>query len=238
MKYLLLNILSIFILCSCSTEDPDSRTKGKSIFGYKHGEWKGYYFDKTLKQTVNFSWGEMSGDYISYHQVNMLKDRLNFKVTKINKMEKGEIISSETKIRNPHNQFYMKMDSITHLPIHEIGYFKNGKPEGKFITYDTNGHYEEKTYKNGIVIGDILEYNYNDKLYKKTKTVNGEKNGLSLTYRNDGSVIYSTNYLNNMQDGEQKRIHPNGKVDFIKKFKKGRLINETYFDENGNVITK
>ena len=239
MKYFLLNILSIFILCSCNTQEPDSRTKGKTLFGYKYGEWKGYYFDKTLRQTVNFSWGEMNGNYISYHQVNMLKDRLNFKISKINKVENGEIISTETKIMNPHNQSHMKMDSITQLPIHEIGYFKNGKPEGKFITYKTDGYYEEKTYEEGKITGDILVYNNNGKIYSKVKTLDGKKNGEKLIYDKNGKLITSMKFNKGIRDGETITFYVNGNEESVTLYENGKKISETYFyDKEGNQIEK
>ena len=80
------------------------------------------------------------------------------------------------------------------------GNFKNGKKVGLWIGYWDNGLINYKTeYKNDVLEGSHLEYQNNGQLYSKGKRKNGEKHGYWFFYEKDGSLNQSRTgtYKNN-----------------------------------------
>ena len=80
------------------------------------------------------------------------------------------------------------------------GNFINGKKEGLWIGYWDNGQINYKTeYKNDVLEGSHLEYQNNGQLYSKGKRKNGEKHGYWFFYKKDGSLNQSRTgtYKNN-----------------------------------------
>jgi antitoxin component YwqK of YwqJK toxin-antitoxin module len=65
-------------------------------------------------------------------------------------------------------------------------------------------------------------------------TKDGIKNGISLTYFENGDTAEISNYVNGKLHGINKVFYHNGKILSKNKFKHGQLINTNFWDVYGN----
>ena len=81
----------------------------------------------------------------------------------------------------------------------EQGLFKDGKRDGPFVSYHSNGQLESKgTYKDGKKEGPWTTYHDNGKLSKKGPYKNGRLHGPWVGFYKDGSIMESMtgNFVN------------------------------------------
>ena len=77
------------------------------------------------------------------------------------------------------------------------GNVQNGKKEGEWFFFTTNGKLWEKgIYKNGVLEGEWVSYHDNGGLYKKGTYKNGEKVGEWVLYGKDGRIWMKKPYKN------------------------------------------
>jgi hypothetical protein len=82
------------------------------------------------------------------------------------------------------------------------GSIKNGKREGAWIRYYSNGQlYYKGNYKNGKKEGAWIRYYSNGQLYYKGNYKNGKKEGAWISYYSNGLLISKGNYKNGKKEG-------------------------------------
>lgn len=85
--------------------------------------------------------------------------------------------------------------------------FKNGKINGSYISYDSNGKkMSEANYKEGKIEGKQTSYFQNGKIEEETFYKNGLKEGAWLTYNKEGKKIREENYKNDQKEGKWIKI--------------------------------
>ena len=95
----------------------------------------------------------------------------------------------------------------------EQGKIKNGKKEGPWVTYWTNGRVWVKgDYKNGEREGPWVFYYDNGQLHMKGDFKNGEEEGPLVVYYENGRLSFKGNYKNGEKDGPWVYYHEDGTV--------------------------
>ena len=85
----------------------------------------------------------------------------------------------------------------------EQGLIKNGKKEGLWIEYHTNGYLKSKgKFENGNKEGTWVKYYSNKQLKSKGKFENGNKEGLRIKYYSNGQLKSKGEYKNDYRYGK------------------------------------
>ncbi len=187
--------------------------------GKEDGTWMFFEPDGTLKWEKSFFDGAANGKHIYYFPDGAISKIEEWKFGKLNGVKK---------------EFYKGSGGETGKLKKEINY-KDGSFDGLYITYFENGMVES------------------EQLFVKDK-----KDGLSRYYYDDGSLFYTENYKKGVKNGEIKRLYKNGNTWIVEKYKndvkqgtwqefypdgnikyegvykKGALVREHYYNENGD----
>jgi antitoxin component YwqK of YwqJK toxin-antitoxin module len=212
--------------------------------GYADGKWEYYRYNK-LSETINYSQGYLNGEKLSYYNDGTT---VHEKVVIKNGKADGTIVrySSEGKIEYEKG---MK-EGIDEGPersydesgkvISEIIY-KNGKAEGKsFASYNrgsSDAYLRTSYYKKGILEGEYSEIYDNGTVKIKGKYLNGQKEGVWETNKEDGSKKPTEEY----KAGQViKRItyYTDGKVEMERNFDangKQHGVEKKYDYEDGSL---
>jgi antitoxin component YwqK of YwqJK toxin-antitoxin module len=82
------------------------------------------------------------------------------------------------------------------------GSIKNGKYEGSWVTYHSNGQLKEKVhYKKNILEGSWVSFHSNGQLQSKGDYKNGELDGSWKYYHDNGQLDMKGNWKNGKQEG-------------------------------------
>ncbi len=107
----------------------------------------------------------------------------------------------------------------------EEGYYVDGRKEGTWIKYFSNGGVQLKgTYNNNRPEGPYTRYYPNGKIAEQGEfKANGYK-GLLLRYHDNGQLAYRANFNNQGQEsGKVSYYHPNGKLALSYTVKNGEV---------------
>lgn len=130
-------------------------------------------------------------------------------------------------------------DSASGLVVFEINYVNN-KKEGKTTGYyiGSNTKKFQCIYKNDLLDGPAEEYYTTGKLSIQGVYKKDYKTGTWTSYSQYNNAVWFTlEYNKGMVDGKLISFHSDGKISRNAKFKNGRLISSTCFDQNGMEIT-
>jgi antitoxin component YwqK of YwqJK toxin-antitoxin module len=195
--------------------------------GYAEGKWE-YFKNNTLSESMNYSKGWLNGEKIKYYADGTIQSKV--------KLKNGKVDGTITRYAQNGKLEYEKgmKDGIDEGP--ERSYdesgelvaettYKNGKAEGKsFAHYNRgNGDAYRKTeyYKNGLLDGEYTEIYDNGTVKTKGKYLNGKKEGVWETNKEDGAKKPTEEY----KDGEV--------IKRITYFTDGKVEMERNFDSNG-----
>ncbi len=193
-----------------------------------------------------------SGNLISegYYKYNEKSDSLvqifNWKFYH----ETGELLSkgkfSNNRKVGKWNQYFRNSKLATE------GKYINGKYEGKWkYYYDDSGELKDiENYKNGILEGEKTEYYKSGKIKRKSIFTGGYEEGISIEYYENGNIKSTTTYKKGKNNGPHIEYHENGiksseciwvnenPLGALKFYdKKGKLKEEFFIDENGNMTS-
>jgi len=115
--------------------------------------------------------------------------------------------------------------------------YKNNEPFSGTYTFNN----VTSNYVNGIKSGIETEY-YKDKLIRKTNFIEGLRDGKSITFKNDeiynGSPFEELNYIKGHISGTGCVYYSNGNIMCETNYNDGEIIEEKWFDKEGNLIEK
>ncbi len=216
----------------------DGRAEGKDTIYYENGSinlirshylgkedgtWLFYNEDGTIKWEKNYFAGAPEGKHVYYYPDGNIYKIETWKAGALNGIKK---------------EFFEGKNGNAGKLKKEIGY-KNGNFDGVYKTYFENGQ---------IAIEQIFK--------------EGQKDGLSSYYYDDGKLLYTENYKNGKKEGQVKRLYQNGNTWIIERYKKGeksgvweeyyedgtlkyeakwdknKLVEEHFYNENGDEIKK
>jgi len=96
----------------------------------------------------------------------------------------------------------------------EQGLIKNGKKEGLWIEYHTNGYLKSKgKFENGNKEGTWVKYYSNKQLKSKGKFENGNKEGLRIKYYSNGQLKSKGDFINSNKEGSWEWYNLDGTID-------------------------
>lgn len=183
----------------------------------KHGAWKYFYEDGSLKLEGNYKHGLAHGYFKSYDKKgNLLKAEkfLNGQLQEdASELQKLEVVK----------EYYPDGQLKT------VATFKEDVAEGVTKQYAPSGEIEKAVvYKNGKVIAE------------GPMTEKGERNGYWKEYFDSGKLKAEGIYSMDRKTGEWKYYHQNGNLEQIGSFnEKGQYTGDwKWFYENGNLLRK
>lgn len=210
------------------------------------GEYIVKYEDGTVSKKLFYRQGKPHGEQISYYA---------------NGNQEGLLTYSDGVL----NGKKVLLDSNGLLL--EEAFYKNGDLEGKYFVRRSNGQevisnyrdnrlyglYQvyhvphpvfgkvkafEAYYENGLVEGEVAEFNEAGTKISSTFYNNGKKEGIATLYYKDGKVRITAEFKNDQQEGMTYEYFPNGSIAKQAKFHEGfREGEEKTFHENGQVKT-
>jgi len=131
----------------------------------------------------------------------------------------GTILSIED-TKTDYNQVFSYDDSAN-LVKYQIVTRKND------IQYEMVKEY----YSDGQIKEEYYYYVVNKVFYGKS-----ELDSLYAEYHNNGQPKYKCFYKNDELNGQYTVFKSNGDIESVKEYKKGKLLNATYFDNSGNIL--
>jgi antitoxin component YwqK of YwqJK toxin-antitoxin module len=101
-----------------------------------------------------------------------------------------------------------KWETYRYSKLYEKRNYKNGKLDGKVITYGTDGKtvIAESTSSNGKRNGRYTSYYSNGKLEKEQEFKDGKENGYLRTYDQDGKIKWDCFYDDGEMQGQQVQL--------------------------------
>ena len=119
------------------------------------------------------------------------------------------------------------------------GTFKDGEEDGKWTEWYENGQKEkEGTYKNGEKEGQWTEWYENGQKKKEGMHKDGHSTGVWTNWYENGQKYSEVTLKYGFIDGKLIRWYENGQREIIGTYKDGELVDETRWDEDGNLIDK
>jgi uncharacterized protein len=128
--------------------------------------------------------------------------------------------------------------------------YKNGKPwhSGKYSRGLRNGEYKKYDWNGRVVwegsyvLGDIegkrkIYYEWSDAMYNEVDMREGELNGLSVGYWENGQKRFEENFVDGEEVGEQKYYHENGQLQRSYTVVDGEIDGESkVYSEDGKLM--
>lgn len=86
----------------------------------------------------------------------------------------------------------------------------------------------------------VTEYHPNGNIRMEGKlNENGERDGLWISYYDDGSKWSESYYNNGLKDGHSITFFPNGQVRYVGEYKNDQKVGTwTFYDESGELVTE
>jgi len=187
--------------------------------GKKHGKWEKYKKGILIRKE-NYEFGVRQGEGKIFYPTGKLKMVFNFTNGEIN----GDSIS-----------YYENGNISGKTP------FKSGSIDGYNYSYYDNNQLRRKTYlKNNEVIDQTVDiFNYDGKVVSQIIYKNGKRNGLFISYDDDGTLKFKQNLIDDKKNGITIHYHKNGQVfsetNYVDDKEEGI---ETGYYENGNLWSR
>lgn len=122
----------------------------------------------------------------------------------------------------------------------EEGYYVDGRKEGVWTKYFTNGKVRLKgTYNNNRPEGSFTRYYSNGQISEQGTFKSNSYKGLLLRYHENGQLAYRANFNNQGEEtGKVVYYHPNGKVALTYTVKDGEVQGEVArYNTSGQLIS-
>jgi antitoxin component YwqK of YwqJK toxin-antitoxin module len=122
----------------------------------------------------------------------------------------------------------------------EEGYYVNGRKEGIWTKFFSNGQAQLKgTYRNNRPEGDYTRYYSNGQIAEQGEFQSNRYKGALVRYHQNGHVAYRANFNNQGQEsGKVSYYHENGKIALSYTVKNGTLQGEVLrYDTSGNLLS-
>ena len=123
----------------------------------------------------------------------------------------------------------VEKDSLMYAPDSDKPY------SGEVVSYYSNGQKEyEGTFKDGKLDGLHTNWYENGQKENELTYKDGKKEGLWTNWDENGQKSGEVTYKDGKRDGLSTTWYENGRKRFETTYKDGELIEETYWDEDGN----
>ena len=172
--------------------------------GNRHGKWKKYYDNGSIRYQGEFLHGKEIGIFQFYTIENATSPDFTKEFNQKSDLVKVIYFYPDGKLKS---EGQMKgKDRIGHW----IYYFKDGKSK-----------MSEETYQNGLLTADYKIFYLNGKLTEWSIYKNGLLNGTSKRYSEEGILVEEINYTDGKLNGEARYYNTVGVL-----ILKGRYLND------------
>jgi antitoxin component YwqK of YwqJK toxin-antitoxin module len=118
--------------------------------------------------------------------------------------------------------------------LQEMGNYVFGKREGIYLNYYRNGIMQDSAFfKNGKLVGFQLGWHYNGMLRDSLQVLNDSVH-VRVSWFDNGNLANTGHYLHEKEHGTWNFYHDNGELAAKEKYNKGKLLDVSFFDEQGN----
>jgi len=183
--------------------------------GKKHGEWKDYYENGTLKSKYNYFCGLRQGNYFYYRENGKL-DWIDF-YTADKEMGTQEFYENGLLSKNSTYSYqYSKHDGHDLKATVETEYYEDGSVKIQRTIKELRDDIEKESFK---------EYYPNGFLKTESEIVDLDKNGVYREFYENGNTKYEGIFKDDKPIDKQYYYNPNGEVVKIETWKKGIIVN-------------
>jgi antitoxin component YwqK of YwqJK toxin-antitoxin module len=216
----------------------------------KTGAGKEFALDEnnksTLSHKLNYIDGKMHLEQMSFYPNGQKKAVINYEYGVLNGPkqlfdENGKILEEAYYIQDNLDGRYQTVKPNGMLAVY---HYKNNLLNGLHQLFYPKNEQEktvkslEANYKNGLIDGELSEYNKEGHKIHRTLYKNGVKDGISVAYFEDGKTHITMTYKNNLLNGTVTEYFPNGKIKrttpYLDGLKEGK---ETSYHENGVIAS-
>ena len=197
--------------------------------GKKHGPWKGYFEDGSLRYEGQFDHDMPYGEFMYYYQggkpkaVSYFYDDGKRTRTRIFH-ENGRLLAEGNYLGQEKDStwnYYSDFDGV----MISTEYYQEGMLDSLLVTYYPDGKAaEEFAYTAGLRDGAWKKYFSDGKLKLKAHYVNDTLEGSMIVYYQNGVPEISGLYRDNLKEGLWMYFNDKGGVIKKETYRKGRLI--------------
>lgn len=120
--------------------------------------------------------------------------------------------------------------------LQSVGNYINGHRNGLWLGFHFNSMLRDSTvYKMGKIQGTNLQWHYNGYLADSSYT-DTQGNRQQYSWFENGKLAAYGAVLNSKKSGKWRYYHKNGTISSVEIYKEGKLLDKTYFDEEGYVV--
>ncbi|WP_299221747.1 hypothetical protein [uncultured Aquimarina sp.] len=183
--------------------------------GKKHGEWKDYYENGTLKSKCNYFCGLRQGNYFYYRENGKL-DWIDF-YTADKEMGTQEFYENGLLSKNStYSYLYSKHDGHDLKATVETEYYEDGSVKIQRTIKELQGDIEKESFK---------EYYPNGFLKTESEIIDLDKNGVYREFYENGNTKYEGIFKDDKPIDKQYYYNLKGEVVKIETWKKGIIVN-------------
>ncbi|MCB0430555.1 MAG: hypothetical protein H6585_12840 [Flavobacteriales bacterium] len=171
--------------------------RGEMVEGKPNGDWEYYYPDGFLKSKGIYTNGLKEGEW-SYYGPSKLLYKMNNDLDVLkNIMDSLWLTPTTAKHLAESGNYKLEPvyeDTSKHQvsrrgEVKKVAHYKDGRPDGKNITYYDNGQIEkEENYMNGRLHGTYMTYYSNGQVSREGNYSQGIPKGKWVDYNKNGSV--------------------------------------------------
>ena len=179
--------------------------------GKKHGYWKTFYDDWSLRTECYYRHGLRDGFYKEYDEKGNLK-----KITKfVNDVE--QVLTADQK------PLVMQREYYPNGRVKREASFRDGKKEGVWREFDEDGNViNSQTYQKGALVGQGIV------------GTDGKRRGEYKEFYPDSTLRAEGLFIDGLRSGEWKFFYHNGKVQEVGSYKEGQPDGPwTWYYDNG-----
>jgi len=218
-----------FILMPFLTEgQTDTLWNQTNAEGEKHGYWKDYYPNGTIRYRGQFQHGEPLDLFKYYFKTGDLKSILRYR-SKREAYAKhfystGEIMAEGKYLDRKKDSLWINYGA-NNIKLKE-GFFEKGKKQGSWKTFFPDGRIaEEKFYKDDTVEGVYTSYFANGRIKQKATYQKGMMEGKTTFYDSEGNISIIGKYYHDSQDSVWTYYNEDGEVEKVLQYDRGKLLN-------------
>ncbi len=204
-------LLSLFLLLSCTLRS------------------------QTLEKYYDYSWKPCASDSARFYSTTTKTDsgyvRSDFYIQERVLQMSGKYVDLACDTADGHFRFFYGNGSLA-----SVGNYVHGLKNGLWLGFHYNNRLKDSTvYKMGKMQGIGLRWHSNGSLSDSIST-DSLGNGKRYSWFDTGKLAAYGAVLNSKKSGKWRYYHKNGNISSVEIYKEGKLLDKTYFDEEGYVV--
>ncbi|MDL2241202.1 hypothetical protein LJC69_06205, partial [Bacteroidales bacterium OttesenSCG-928-K22] len=193
----------------------------------RHGDWKDFYKDGTLRAEGKYSDGNKIGKWIYYHnngnieQEGYYNNKGEYNDVWIWYYPTGELLREENFINGLENGSIFEYSEEGNIIVQ--GNYNYGNEEGLW-RYNVNEITEQGYYNKGKKEGEWITKNNDGIIIKKENFLFDNPDGKQYFYSSDGKLTHIENYINGIENGDWYYYDETGEIFLIIKYEDGQEV--------------